>query len=83
VEDMLKVTEVAKRLCVSRQVVYLWVKQGLIEHVRIGHTIRIPGRAIEAHRVVPHAIRVAYGSDWVCLGDDEDERDNGWREDGG
>ena len=39
--------ELAVMLKVTRQAIYNWIRQGHIEAVRIGRTVRIPGEEVE------------------------------------
>ena len=39
--------ELAAMLKVTRQAIYSWIKQGRMESVRIGRTVRIPGAEVE------------------------------------
>ena len=39
--------ELAGILKVTRQAIYNWIRQGHIEAVRIGRTVRIPGEEVE------------------------------------
>ena len=47
--EYLKPSDVAKRLGVSRQAVYKWIKEGRLKAVRfgIGKAVRIPRAALE------------------------------------
>lgn len=45
-EQLLRVTEAAGRLGLSRQTLYAWVTKRLIAHTRIGRSVRIPEKEV-------------------------------------
>lgn len=47
VEPLLRVSRVAKLVDCSRTTVYEWVASGVIPHVRIGGSIRIPAADLQ------------------------------------
>lgn len=57
--DLLTVPEAASRLTIKPKTVYEWVRSRKIEHYRIGGSVRIPSRVIDAllkssHRPAVH-----------------------------
>ena len=48
--EYLKSCDVARRLDVSESAVKYWLKKGWLDHLRVGHTVRIFSDALEKLR---------------------------------